>query len=67
MDVSQVQQLVRAIADTAHDPEVAHTREDDLFVSVLESIAVESTDGRARDLADAALEARKIQFERWLS
>jgi hypothetical protein len=65
MEVSQVRQRVQAIADAADDPEDAHTREDQLLVDVLKVIADSSTDGQARALAGAALETRKIEFERW--
>ncbi|MER8004774.1 hypothetical protein [Streptomyces sp. NPDC094149] len=65
MDVSHVRQRVQAIADTADDPEAAHQSEDDLFVDVLKIIASDSADDHSRALAGAALEARKITFERW--
>ncbi|GAP46877.1 hypothetical protein [Streptomyces azureus] len=65
MEVSQVRQRVQAIADAADDPEDAHMREDQLLVDVLKVIADSSTDDQARGLANAALETRKIEFERW--
>jgi hypothetical protein len=65
MDVSHVRQRVQAIADAADDPEDAHMREDQLLVDVLKVIADSSTDDQARALAGAALETRKIEFERW--
>jgi hypothetical protein len=65
MDVSHVRQRVQAIADGADDPEVAHMNEDDLFVDVLTEISNTSTDPRAQALAGAALDTRKIEFERW--
>lgn len=64
MDVSQVRQRVQAIADTAPDFEAQHILEDDLFADVLASIAITSTDARARALAGAALKAREINYER---
>lgn len=65
MEVSQVRQRVQAIADAADDPEDAHTREDELLVDVLKAIAAGPSRDHARALAGAALEARKIEFERW--
>jgi hypothetical protein len=65
VDVSHVRQRVQAIADAADDPEDAHTREDTLFVDVLKAIVDSSTDDQAQALAGAALETRKIEFERW--
>jgi hypothetical protein len=65
MDVSQVRQRVQAIADAADDPEDAHMREDELLVDVLKVIAAGSAGDHAVALAGAALEARKIKFERW--
>jgi hypothetical protein len=67
VDVSHVRQRVQAIADAAPDNEVQHSLEDDLFVDVLKIIAERSTDDHARVLAGAALEGRKIKFERWYS
>jgi hypothetical protein len=65
MEVSDVRQRVQAIADAADDPEDAHMREDELLVDVLRVIAGSATDDQARALAGAALETRKIEFERW--
>jgi DNA invertase Pin-like site-specific DNA recombinase len=67
VDASQVRQRVQAIADQVDDPEAAHSLEDDLFADVLTIIAQESRDDHARALAGAALEARKIEFERWFA
>jgi hypothetical protein len=64
MDVSLVRQRVQAIAAAADDPEDAHMHEDELLVDVLKAIADSSTDDQARALAGAALETRKIEFER---
>ncbi|WPO74019.1 hypothetical protein [Streptomyces sp. KN37] len=60
MDVSHVRQRVQAIADTAPDFEVQHSLEDQLFVDVLASIALTSTN----PLAGVVLEARQIDFQR---
>jgi hypothetical protein len=64
MQVSDVRQRVQAIADAAPDFEVQHSQEDQLFVDVLASIALTSTDPLAKALAGAALEAREIAFQR---
>jgi hypothetical protein len=64
VDVSHVRQRVQAIADAGPDYEVQHTLEDDLFIEVLASIAITSTDDHAKALAGAALEAREINFQR---
>jgi len=65
VDVSHVRQRVHGIADAADDPEGAHMREDELLVDVLKAIAAGSDGDHAAALAGAALEVRKIQFERW--
>ncbi|MFF1684596.1 hypothetical protein [Streptomyces sp. NPDC058254] len=64
MDVSHVEQQLQVITDVARDFERAHGLEDDLFVEVLAEISKHSTDERSRVLAGAALQVRKIEFER---
>ncbi|MGV9352296.1 hypothetical protein [Streptomyces misionensis] len=64
MDVPQVRQRVQAIADAAPDFEAQHSLEDDLFIDMLKIIASTNSDDHSRALAGAALEARKIKFER---
>jgi endonuclease III len=65
MDVTQVRQRVQAIADAAPDYEVQHGLEDALHVNVLTMISKQSTDAGTRALARAALETRKIDFDRY--
>jgi hypothetical protein len=45
------------------DPEVAHAKEDALFVELLTHIASDAYDASA--LAEAALKTRAIKFPRW--
>ena len=64
MDVAHVRERVQAIADAAPDFEHQHELEDSLFIDVLTTISRQSTDAGARALASAAIEARKIDYER---
>ena len=65
MNIADVTRAVATIADIGSgDPEAAHSREDDLYESVLRAIA----DGLATDpvaMAKEALKTKDIEFPRW--
>lgn len=54
---------VKEIANLAGDDEAAHSTEDKLYVDVLTAIA--SGMPQARRMAEMALDARSLKFERW--
>ncbi len=58
-----VQRRVKVIEQMAGDDEAAHSEEDALHRKVLGEIA--SDEGRAAELAAAALKTRGIDFQRW--
>lgn len=64
MEREQVEARVRAIADTAEDPEVAHTLEDELYLDLLRAIATGEC-RNPRDAALAAIQAAHLDFPRW--
>lgn len=63
MTLDDVLELVQGVSDSQGDPEMAHSREDDMYRAVLTAIA----DGalNARELARAALETSTMAFPRW--
>jgi hypothetical protein len=60
----QVRQFVAEIRAAVNDPEDAHGREDDLYVAVLDAIAMGDTDD-PKGIAYEALEARLINYPRF--
>ena len=62
MTVKEIQERVKRICGTAWDYESAHTAEDKLYQDVLLAIYHGCKD--PRKLAKAALETKKISFER---
>lgn len=63
MKIEEVKEKVKELKVLAGNPEVAHQKEDELYIAVLRSIA--SGSRSVRTLAKEALEARKIDFPRW--
>ena len=61
-----IRKMVGEIAESMDDPESAHSKEDDLYAFILETIATENTDD-ARGLCMEALNTKKIDFSRWYS
>ena len=64
MTVEDIREMVKEIEQVRDDPEVAHSREDDLYHDLLHAIA----SGTCRDAAACAKEAlltEKISFPRW--
>lgn len=61
--IDEIRARVDAIRSLTHDPEVAHSLEDDLYRDVLADIA----DGAAHPavLATEALVAARVDFPRW--
>ena len=65
MTLEDVQAKVKEIRDIgASDPEVAHSKEDALYESILQFIA-EGPKGLHKELAYAALETKEEDFPRW--
>lgn len=65
MTVEEIRETVADIKRIKDDDETAHSREDTLYISVLEHIAHGCEGAKAKALARAALLARKIKFARW--
>ena len=63
MSPADVRLRVAKIKALAHDDEVAHTEEDELFRDVLRAIKAGSPD--APKLAAEALKSTKLDFARW--
>lgn len=63
MTVDDVKRRVEAINAVRFDAEMAHSMEDELHWDVLGVIALGAEN--ARDLANAAMGTREIEFERW--
>ena len=63
MKVSDVEKRVEAIRNGSADDKTAHADEDLLYYDVLKSIAFGAKN--AQELARAALQTKKIGFERW--
>lgn len=61
--LDDVRRRVGEIADSAHDDEVAHWKEDKLFYDVLYTIASGRRGGKL--LAAEALKSLDLWFERW--
>lgn len=65
LDLAQVRERVKRIADIAHDDEAAHSAEDQLYEDVLKRIANGCTE--PEKLAREALKTKKFDFGRWTS
>lgn len=66
MTVDEVRQRVAGVEEALPDNEEAHIREDALFEDVLKRIAAGEDDAKTMaSLADAALEATRLRFQRW--
>lgn len=69
MTVKDIEGLIQEVADKAiTDPELAHMRQDHLYVTVLLHISLnndELSPWELQDLADAALKVRELDFPRW--
>lgn len=65
LTVEDVKTRVEGIRDMSGDPEQSHSAEDSLYRDVLLAISLGMSARRAAELADAALESRKIDFPRW--
>jgi len=63
LTLQEIEAAVQNIVDLSWDPEVAHSREDDLYESVLRFIASGQSD--AAPLAAAVLKTKDIEFTRW--
>ena len=64
MTVEEVEKRVEEIAAIVRDNEVAHSKEDSLYVNVLEWIAGHGDENSAA-LAKAALKTEELKFTRW--
>ena len=65
MTIEEVQAKVKEIRDIgASDPEAAHSKEDDLYRSILQFIA-DGYAGLYKEIAYAALETQEEDFPRW--
>jgi len=58
-------EVIRAAAES-EDDEVAHSKQDDLYVAVLRAISSRATNDPAR-LAHEALKVQEIRFARWMA
>jgi hypothetical protein len=65
MDASEIRSRIQDIAEIIEDNEGAHAREDALYKDVLGAIAAGAPDPAS--LAEAALEARALDYDRWYS
>lgn len=63
MTIDDVKRRVEAINAIRGDSEEAHSLEDELHWDVLGVIALGAEN--ARELANAAMKTREIEFERW--
>lgn len=63
LTLAEIEQKAAEIEAAAHDPESAHSLEDELREQVLQTIADGCADPQA--LARAALKTRELDFERW--
>lgn len=63
MTPEEVKARVSEIRKMADDDEVAHGREDRLYLDVLTAIANGDPNGKA--LAEEAIKAAEIEFSRW--
>jgi hemerythrin-like domain-containing protein len=63
MKVQEVIDRVKAIQAKADDPEVAHSKEDALYLDVLRAIANGAKN--SKELAKEALKTESIDFSRW--
>ncbi|MEK3813101.1 hypothetical protein [Bacillus sp. FSL R7-0685] len=63
MTKEDVLDKVERIRKSSGDNEIAHSMEDVLYLDVLKEIALGAENGR--ELAEAALEASNIDFDRW--
>lgn len=61
--IAEIKKWIEEIKQLGYDPEIAHSKEDDLFRDVLTAIAKDPTHAQA--LAKEALKATKLDFERW--
>lgn len=65
MTIQDVLDRVKKVQGFRHDPEAAHSTEDDLWRDVLREIAKGRTGKWCEAAADAALKTDAIEFERW--
>lgn len=63
LDVAEIRRRVDAIRASMRDNERAHDLEDDLYRDVLWTIAIGAPN--AAELANAALLAAEIDYQRW--
>lgn len=61
MTVEEVRARIAEIQECSHDPEMAHSLEDKLYVDVLKAIS----DGADRAIAVQALATQSLDFARW--
>ena len=65
MDVAEIEERIAQIEAIGYaDPEVGHSKEDQLWEDVLQAIA-DGPKGAAKELAYAALGTRELYFPRW--
>ncbi len=64
MNADQVRQRIATIADTAGDPEVAHSHEDALYLDLLTAIAKGECDD-PQACAREAVKSAEMDFPRW--
>lgn len=66
MNAQDAEALLRKIEEALGDNETAHILQDDLYVAVLQQIALGRDDREAMiALARIACRARQIEFRRW--
>ena len=63
MNLEEAEMCVLDIKKASHDPERAHSKEDDLHIAVLKAIVEGHKD--VAQLARIALETLDIEFSRW--
>jgi hypothetical protein len=62
MTLTEVKKVVKDIKKAAHDDEVAHTLEDDLYLRIIKHHAANGC-----ELSKEALKASRVKFGRWTS
>lgn len=64
MDIKNVKQTVQEIVNLSNDdPEMAHEKEDDLYLAVLGQVI--AGNHQSKEMAKEALKTQMIDFPRW--
>lgn len=66
MTMQEIQKRLKEIKNIKDDNELAHVKEDALYIVVLEAIA-SGTCTNPEGCAELALKAREIKFTRWFA